>query len=204
MKDVSGVSGGEGQGEEEEDGQWDSQEGVNNAWRCTVHTHTFDGSARRDASPPFVWSPGRQHHLARSSLPRKRVSLRRAQLFDTAAKQWSVSRGRVSTLPLSKTHLRHPNSDSRRVHQSRRSFREQLQLLKHQLIHSCSGSPPPNKASAPLRFTRNLYHCENNRRTGHISHLQHVSDTTRWLLVLTLYKTKVSLDTEKVPHALSS
>lgn len=152
MKDVSGVSGGEGQGEEEEDGQWDSQEGVNNAWRCTVHTHTFDGSARRDASPPFVWSPGRQHHLARSSLPRKRVSLRRAQLFDTAAKQWSVSRGQVSTLPLSKTHLRLPNSDSRRVHQSRRSFREQLQLLKHQLIHSCSGSPPPNKASAPLRL----------------------------------------------------
>lgn len=29
---------------------------------------------------------GRQHHLARSSIPRKRVSLRRARLFDTAAK----------------------------------------------------------------------------------------------------------------------
>ena len=56
-----------------EDGQGDSQrrEEVNNAWRCLVDTHTHThtrtlrasaegncSSARRDVSPPFVWSPG--------------------------------------------------------------------------------------------------------------------------------------------------
>lgn len=60
------------------------------------HTHirpSAEGScssARRDASPPFVWSPGTTAspgtETPASSILSKRVSLRLAELFDTDAK----------------------------------------------------------------------------------------------------------------------
>lgn len=125
-EDVSGVSrgGGEGVRRRRTDRgtvrrRWTMRGGVQ-----STHTHI---RRRETVAQPgemrahlLFGRQGRQHHLARSSIPRKRVSLRRSALWYSSQNNGALPAG--ESLPLSKTHLRLPSSDSRRVHQSPLKF----------------------------------------------------------------------------------
>lgn len=170
--------------EEEEDGQgtvkrrWTMRGGVH-----STHTHTHSDRRRREtvAQPGEMWAhllfgrQGWQHHLAQSSIPPKRVSLRLLTSLIHQPKQWSAPCGWVSTLLLSKTHLRLPSSgsDSRHVQQSPVKFEN-----NNENYWSIDSSPAVSHYHSASTQTRS-WTCTSDETVQAVYHQRDCSPRTR-------------------------